>query len=327
MPIGVYTDFKLYDEQFQSGQYEVLARVIDIFNGASRNAVRMVTQDLLGHYNKQAFFKKLSGLIQHRNIGSTSAVSDLPLTQGELVGVKVNKRIGPVAQTIDSFRKIGATDEEISYILGQMVGEAQLLNMVDSAVLAVEAALEGQTALNFDATGETTKTVTQAHLVSGLSKFGDQAARIIAWVMYSKNYFDLVKESLSEKIVNVADVTIYRGTIATLGRPSLVIDSPALHDANGSATDTYNILGLVEDSVVVTESEPGMFTKDTVLGAENILVRFQGEYAYNVNVKGFKWDTSGGGINPNDTALGNPNYWVKELTQDRDLAGVRIKVQ
>jgi len=327
MAIGVYSDFKLYDEQFQAGQYEVIAQNLDGFNAASANAIRMVARELLGHYNKEAFFKHISNLITRRDISSVSAATDLPMTQDEFIGVKVNRKIGPVAQTLDAMRKIGMSDQEISFILGQIVASARLADMLNTSILAVEAAIEGQTALNYDATGETVKTLTHEHLVSGLSKLGDQASKVVCWVMHSKPYFDLMKQSIADKITNIADATIYAGTVATLGRPTVVVDAPALHDDNGSLADTYNVLGLVVDAVTAIESEDGGLTSQVVTGLENLVVRFQGEYAFNLMIKGFKWDTANGGENPTDTALGTTTNWDKVATSDKDLAGVRIVVQ
>ena len=145
--------------------------------------------------------------------------------------------------------------------------------------------------------------------------------------MHSKAYFDLVKEQISANITNVADRVIYGGTPATLNRPVIISDVPALTDANGSATDTYNTLGLVADGVVISESEQSDIISEIVTGLENLVFRIQGEYAFNVKCKGFKWDVTNGGANPTDTALGTTTNWDKAATDNKDLAGVRIVTQ
>ncbi|NIT55109.1 MAG: hypothetical protein GWN00_02320, partial [Aliifodinibius sp.] len=55
-------DFQIYHEQFYGGMYEELAQNVDIFNAASRNAIRLVTEDMIGDYNKESFFDRVSNL-------------------------------------------------------------------------------------------------------------------------------------------------------------------------------------------------------------------------------------------------------------------------
>lgn len=64
----------------------------------------------------------LSGLVSRRDTTSTGAATDQTMTQDEWVSVKLNRKIGPVLQSRDSFRKImaGKTEQEMSFILGQM---------------------------------------------------------------------------------------------------------------------------------------------------------------------------------------------------------------
>lgn len=327
MAIGKASDLKVYNEEFQGGLWEGITQNTSAFNGASLNAIRLVTADKRGDYEKEAFYKSISGLITRRDTTSVSSATDLALSQDELISVKVNRKIGPAAQTLDAFRKIAKDQREMSFILGKMIGEKKAQDLLNTGILAVEAAIQGQTALNLDITGETTKTLTTDALVRGLAKFGDAASRIVAWVMHSKPFFNLIGSQIADKVVNVADKVVYGAVPATLGRPVIVTDAPGLTDANGSAADTYNIMGLVEGAVIVTESEQSDIISEIVTGLENLVFRIQGEYAFNVQIKGFKWDVSNGGPNPLDTALGTTTNWDKAATDDKDLSGVRIVSQ
>lgn len=326
MTAGTKNDFKIYDEQFYAGVWEGITQFTNAFNAASGNAIRLVAQDLKGDYAKQAFFKRITSAIARRDITSTSTVNSLPLVQGELISVKINRRFGPVEDTKDAFRKIATDPQEFSLILGQMFGAEKAQDMLNTGLLAAAAAIEGQAALNYDVTGLTDKTLSTLYLVKALAKMGDAAERVKAWGMHSKPYFDLVGEQIGAKIVNVADRVVYGGTPATLNRPVVITDSPALTDANGSATDTYNVLGLVEDGIVVTESEQQEISAQEKLGGENITIIVQGEYAYNVGVKGFAWNTNSG-VNPTDAALATTSNWIKAVTDNKDLAGVRLLCQ
>lgn len=329
MAIGKSSDMVIYQAEFQSGLVERVTQFLSVFNEASRGAIRLIPNALKGHYSKEAFFADVAGLVSRRNTASVSAPGDLALTQGEVIGVKLNRKVGPVAQTIDAMRKAGLTVADASRVFGQLAAQHKMKEMVNSALLATEAAIRAVTSANNDITGASTKTANALALNATLGKFGDASGDIVCWVMHSKPHFDLTGGLLSGTVSGLADVMTIQGAIpALLGRPALVTDSPALTDANGSDTDTYNTLGLVRDAVVVEESEPEVFATDLVTGLENLVQRFQAEYAYNVKVKGHKWNTGvGGGENPDDTAVGTHTNWVQVATDDKNTAGVRLLSQ
>ena len=327
MAIGKASDFKIYQEEFYGGMYESIVQNVNAFNGASNNAIQLVAKELKGEYSKESFLKEISNLITRRDLTSVSAATDLAVTQGEFVGVKINRKIGPVAQTLDAWRKIASDPREMSFKVGQMVGQNKVKDYLNTAILAAETAISGQTALKNDITGGSTKTITHGHLVTTMAKMGDQASNIVCWVMHSKSYFDLIGQALTDKIVEVAGATIYSGNVATFNRPTIVTDAPALTDANGSLTDTYNILGLVPSAVTVTESEDEQIESQIITGLENLVFRIQGEYAFNLGVKGFAWDVTSGGANPLDAAIGTTTNWDKAATNDKALAGVVLITQ
>jgi hypothetical protein len=62
-----------------------------------------------------------------------------------------------------------------------------------------------------------------------------------------------------------------------------------------------------------------------VTGYEQLVLRTQGEYAFNVGVKGFQWDTSTGGVNPTDGNLGTAANWDQVAASVKDCAGAVLK--
>lgn len=328
MAIGKASDMVIYQAEFQSGLVEGLNQNVALFNEATRGAIQLVPAALKGYYGKAAFFKDVSSLVTRRDITSTSSVTDLAMTQDEAISVKINRKIGPVAQTLDAIKKAGLTEAQASFAFGQLAASRKMKDMVNTALVAVEAAIQGNTAMNLDITGEATKTASTSALVRTLAKFGDMAGDIVCWVGHSKPYYDILNGMISDKVTGLADiVTIQGGIPATLGRGFVISDAPALTDANGSATDTYNTLGLVAGAVVVTESEADTFATELVTGIENIARRWQAEYAYNVEVKGFKWDIANGGVNPTDGTLGTTTNWDQVAYDDKLTAGVRLVTQ
>jgi hypothetical protein len=78
---------------------------------------------------------------------------------------------------------------------------------------------------------------------------------------------------------------------------------------------------------VVKESEEETITSQMVTGLEQLVMLIQGEYAFNVGCKGFKWDVTLRAAKPTDAALGSTTDWDKAMAEDKNLAGVRIVVQ
>lgn len=317
---GDVGDFVVYHEEFFGGFSEALEQNSNIFNEASQGAIQLRPNRLIGHFEKESFFKSVTNLIAPRDVALNDVTADLKLEQGEIIGVKLNRRIGPVTNTIDSFRKIGESAETMSFMLGQQIGKAAAVDMTNTSIAALVGGISnlGATALHDGTAG----TPTHSGLVDILSKMGDGEGGIIAWVMHSKSYFDLVKQSIADKVFEVAGVTIYTGTVATLNRPVVVVDSSALTvPAAGEVPIQYNILGLTEGACIVDESERQEVVSDTVTGYENLLLRIQGEYAYNLKLKGIAYDVANGGSNPNAAAVALATNWDSVLSAANGIKG------
>lgn len=322
MAIGKASDFKVYQEYFQTGVVETLTQNSNAFNAASRGAIRLSTASLRGDYAYRAFFESISGLASRRDTTSVSAATDLAITQDDFISVKMSRKIGPVAQTVDAFKKAmaGRSAEEMNILLGEQTAKAMQVEMLNSALSAGSAALAAQSDVLY--TVAASGTMTTSGLVSGLSKFGDAADRIACWVMHSKVYYDLVAQQISANIDGVSNFNVATGTPVTLNRPVLITDSASL--ITGSPSNYYT-LGLTADALQIENSEEETMVVDLVSGLENLVYRFQGEYAYNLGVKGFKWDTANGGANPAAAAIATGSNWDVASTSYKDFGGIIIQ--
>lgn len=328
MTIGKASNFKVYQNELRGGIVETLTQASAFFNSIG-GAITLSTVSRRGEYGKESFFKNVSSLVSRRDTTSVSAATALPLTMDEIISVKLNRKIGPVDQTYDAFAKIAMSmsPEEFSLLLGGMVGKAMQVEMLNSALRAARASLAAQSAVFYDGG---TDTITTADLVNGLAKMGDAANSIVAWVMHSKQYFDLMLHQIGTSANGdvVSGVVVQQATPATLNRPVIVTDSDALTVAGGSGSGAYtdyHCLGLVANGVVVENSESERLVLDEVTGLENLVVRLQGEFAYNLGVKGFKWDTANGGANPTDANVGTGSNWDVAASSYKDYAGVCIQ--
>jgi hypothetical protein len=328
--VGRLPEGIIYPELVHGGMVETLVQNTDAFNAASLNTIRLVTNRSRGDFHQESFFKNVSSLINRRDVNASPAnpaVSASAVPVSELISVKLNRRVGPIDQTYDSFRKLGdgADLEVLSFLLGEQIAKAMQVEMLDSGLNSIVAAITAQAALIHDG-DVTTAGLDTADLVSGLSKFGDAANRVSMWVMHSKPFFELIQSQITANIDGISNFNVAQASPVTLNRPVLVTDSAALLDASVSPQQ-YVTLGLVDSAVVMEDSEEELMYTDVITGQENIVSRLQGEYAYNVGCKGSTWDVTNGGVNPNDAALGTSTNWDSVMDNVKDLGGVAIRSQ
>ncbi len=111
----------------------------------------------------------------------------------------------------------------------------------------------------------------------------------------------------------------------TLNRPVIVTDSASLiGNLNSPDVNNYFTLGLVDGAIEVENSEEQYIAFQEVTGLENLVIRMQGEYAYTLGLKGFKWDVASGHANPDSTALVLGTNWDTHFSSVKDRAGVAL---
>jgi len=125
MAVSVHTDFKVYDEQFQGAFIETVMQNVNAFNAASSGALVMRINDLLGYYEKEAFWDEVvSGAIARRDLTSTSAATATKLTQDEFIGVKLFRTNGPYEVNLGALRTIGQDSRAFSRAVGVQTAQA-----------------------------------------------------------------------------------------------------------------------------------------------------------------------------------------------------------
>lgn len=323
MAIGTLSNFKIYNDQFNGGVVETLADVSDVFNERTQGAIRLRTEYSRGHFVYESFFP-VNDWVSRRDITSVADVTPDPITQDEFVSVKLNRKIGPKAMTLDAFKKIGDMDvdgEALSFMLGTQVAKDMQTEMATTALKALVAGI-GQFATNKYTVPSNGDIGAGGSLIEGLSLFGDAAQQIVCWVMHSAVFWRLVGNQFAGNILGLSALSIAEGSAATLGRPVLIIDSAALTD--GSPTD-YATLGLTPGALDIEWSEPQDMISTIVPGKENLVAMMQGEYAYNLSMKGMAWDVQNGGENPTDAAVATGSNWDKKVASHKDLPGILIQ--
>lgn len=340
MAMGLKTNFNIDNPFIYTGYTEMLTQFSNAFNEQSGGTIKLTNASKRGDFEESAFFQNISGLVSRRDPTSNAAATDKNVDMATLRQIKLNRKVGPVAQSYDSFRKIGSPVSvpngnqssginELDFIVGQQTAKAVQVEMINTALLGLRAALRGVAGLVYD-NGATTAAgkIVSTDLVKGLAKMGDAAgSKIKLWVMHSKQYYDLVEQQITANLDGTTGFVLASASPVTLNRPVLVIDSPSLvvTDGVGAGIPSYITLGLGAGAVEVEDTEDMMLATQLITGTENLGIRIQGEYAYNLGVLGFDWDLTNGGENPNDAAMGTSTNWDKAYADIKDLGGVIIE--
>ncbi|MCR9261495.1 MAG: major capsid protein [Pseudomonadaceae bacterium] len=325
----------VYPELVQAGFSETLVQNTNVFNAASNNAIQIVPEFNRGDFLNESFFKSISDLVTRRNVGSVSpgndSVTPKSLSLGEFVSPLINRRIGPVQATLESFRKLGmggTSPEEISLALGEQVAKAVAVDYLNTGLEAIVAATRNQAAMSIDigSGASPQRNLTSNDLVDTLAQFGDASSRVVVWVMHSTVFFSLVKSQITANIDGISNFALANGSPTTLGIPVLVTDDDALFRSGspGEVTE-YTTLGLTAEAVQIFQA-PGapLIDFDTIHGNENLVVSMQGEHEYNLKVKGYQYDVANGGVNPTDAVIGTGSNWDKVATSNKDLGACSI---
>jgi hypothetical protein len=316
---------KVYDPRTQVAYREKIAQQIELFNAASRGCIKLSTVTKPADFDFKAFWRRTSASVTRRDTTSVAAVTPQAINQDEFVGVKLNRKIGPYSATMDTFRKLGmgnGGESDMAMAIGEFVAEETAKEKVDTALLAISAALgvvnTGALKLDISALTGGAQYISGDVLNTAMFKRGDAYKDVVCWVTHSSAYQKLRSGQLTSTVTGVADILLDGGDALTLGRPVIVTDSPSLVSGANFIT-----LGLTADAVEVEDTETEIILTDTILGNENIMTLMQGEYAYNMNLLGMAWDTAAG-ANPSSAAIGTGANWIKRVQSDKSLGGVYI---
>jgi hypothetical protein len=329
MGITLSSDWKVYNDQVQAAYAETVAQNLAILIEKGNGAIIVEDAAAPGDYLKKANFKMPASLVSRRVVsgtGATAAATAITVSQGENVEVRLSRKIGPVDITRDTLRRTGVTQETFSMYLGEMIANAVLQAELNDALLAARGAIAKTATLN-DISAATASTLTRQALATGMQKLGDAQQQIVAFVGHSKVYGDLMSEALTATAgANdvLTQVAIYGAQPPTLNKPFFVTDSSSL--ILDETADKYFTLGLTPGAIRLRlDTQLSDLVVQDITGLENLTLRIQGERDWFLGIKGYTWNTSAGGANPDDTALLLSTNWTLDATSIKHTAGIAIK--
>lgn len=327
------SDVKVYDRQFYGGYIETIQQNVDAFNSASNGAIVLRNRIMPGNYEKESFFDQVAAISRRDpSAASSSSATAVKLTMDEFIGVKLSRRNGPYEWNLSSAGLGGFDPREFSRAVGIQTAAVQPQEQLDRALGALEAKLDSVAALEYDVSAVGDGTLTTAALVEALKAAGDSARNIAVWVMHSHNFWDLVGNQItSTATVYGSDrvgATLYEGMPVTLGRPVLVTDSTSLVNSvndPSSGVDKYSVLGLRRGAATIDISDmPLAVAEGPITGSDNLFIRWQAEYAYNLKLMGCAYNT-GTGANPTNANVATAGSWTTKVASNKSLPGVIIK--
>ena len=315
MAVSLRADAAIYDPRTQIEFKERISQFVELFNEASAGAIRLVTAYQGADFDYGAIWSQPSvNPVSRRDLTSIATVTDQKLTQAQKIGVKINRKFGPLAMSYDVLRKIGEDisedDDPMDLImtrLGENAAVYTLQDKVNNAIAVAAAAIRVNAGAVSDLSAGVTPVSADA-LNTTFFKRGDRFSDIKTVVMHSAKAAQLFGGQITSNVTGIASLVIAGEQALCLGRKLIISDSPAL--VITGAPNKYITLGLADQALTVTDSEGELFFSQLVTGAENVYFRAQGEYAYTVDVNGYSWNVGAGGINPTDAALGTGTNWV-----------------
>lgn len=302
MATSLASDFKIYQEQVASSLTETLVQATEAVTNGANGAIVMSTDVMKGDYMYRSFFSQATSVIR-QDITAVTAGTPVKLAQNDNINVKLHRSF-----TIDASRKAfkmaGFNPDVFNIVAGQQVGKEIITGMLNDGLLAARVAINNVSAVTNDVTAAATTSITSTNLLATLAKFGDASSKIVAWVMHSQQYFDLAKNEISNQVAPIYEGILQRVDVPGFNRPILVTDSASL-----ISSSNYFVLGLAEGAIQLVDTEPTDIVVDDVTGLLQLVRRYQGEYAFNLGLKGYKYDVANGGANPDATALGTGSNW------------------
>lgn len=306
------SNFDIFNKWTQLTSTEVVDQQVELWNGATRNALSLVSAgDNAGDLAEKSSYALMAGLYGNRDPSSTAALASTPLATLKEAAVKVGMGSLPMEYTGSAFDWTLRDPREAGMAFGEQVGKAKFQYMLNSALAAAVAAVT-TTGLVFDGTAAIANLTS---LNSGARLFGDRSASLVTWVMHSKSLHDIYEQSLanSNRLFVFENIQVMEDGF---NRILVMTDSPALFFDN-AGTDNYYQLGFVPAGVMVEDNGDSRVYEETKTEFDNAKMLIKEEASFNLGIKGM---TYGGPVQPGDADLALAANWTQVSTSTKDTA-------
>lgn len=311
------SQMQVFNEYIMPATIETLGQLVDKFNQASNGAIRLSTTGFDGDYFQESFFAAIHSAQRRVNrYAAQASATATDLSQLKISTVKIAGGFGPVRFEPSQLTWLNKPTAEGIEVASRNFAEALLSDQLNTAILALRAAISNQASATNDVSG--TAGITYANLNGAHAKFGDRSGDIVANVMTGAIFHKLIGQNLAnaQGLYKSDGVTV----VDILGKAIVVTDAPALYVA-GTPNKDY-VLGLTEGAANVLDAGDVISNVSTTNGQTRIETTLQVDYSFGLGLKGYTWDEVNGGKSPSDAAIGTGTNWDKVATNIKQTAGV-----
>jgi len=310
-------DFQVFNEYAYNSFVTTYQQQVNLFNGATNNAIQLRVMGFSGDYKSKSQFENLSSLVGNRDAAATGVATEHALAELLQVEVKVGLGTPNISYTNTSFDYTQRDPSLAGTEFGEAIAEGAMAYQLNSVLAAAIAAISAADVI-YDGTAGV---ASLDSLNQGAGKFGDRQSSLVCWVMHSKSITDIYAGSLNNSN-QLFEFGTVRVTSDGFGRPLVMTDSEALYFDN-SGTNNYHQLGLVSGALAVEDQGDMRVYNVTDLTEENAKQLMKVESTFGLGLKGYSWNTAV--TKPDDAAIALSANWPRVTNIGlKDTAGVRV---
>ena len=168
---------------------------VDLFNGATRGAIRMMKQSIQGSYQETLGWT-LKDIVLFRDPTSNSVISKTSFETVLDNMFKIGFSTKEIEVAYSKFEWIKQNPSYAGVLIGSTIARETLKNSAVLAIKALTTVLTADTRITTDISGVGDGKVTWKSFLDASRPFGDQHNRIAAWVINSGQLFDLFGSNL-----------------------------------------------------------------------------------------------------------------------------------
>lgn len=311
------SQMQVFNQYIMPATIETLDQMVEKFNAASRNTIRLTTEGFDGDFLQESFFAAIHSA-QRRvdRYASQASASATDLTQLKHSSVKIAGGFGPIRFEPGQLTWLQKPTAEGIEVASRNFAEALMADQLNTAIAALVAAIENNSNAANDVSasgGLSYSALNDAH-----AKFGDHSGNVLSNVMTGSVYHKLIGQNLTNtpQLFQAQNVTV----VDILGKAVVVTDAPALYEAG--TPNKQKVLGLVESAAIVHDAGDVISNIETSNGQTRIETTMQVDYTFGLGLKGYTWDETNGGKSPSDAELATGTNWDQVATSVKHTAGV-----
>lgn len=313
------SQMQVFNEYIMPATIETLAQMVEKFNAASNNSIRLTTEGFDGDFLQESFFAAIHSA-QRRvdRYATNAAATPTDLTELKHSSVKVAGGFGPIRFEPSQLTWLQRPTAQGVEVASRNFAEALMADQLNTAIAALVAAISNNPLAVHDGSADPLDygAMNEAHAL-----FGDHSGNLVAQVMNGTAYHKLIGNNLTNtpQLFQAQNVRV----VDILGKAVIVTDAPALFEAGVDPDPSLlKVLSLADAAATVHDGRDIITNVETSNGNERIETTLQVDYTFGLGLKGYAWDEAGGGKSPSDAAISTGANWDQVSTSVKHTAGV-----